>query len=141
MASTELVLTPGEEVKGILTGEMFATTTNIFVNAVLKVVQFLLFLCGHRVKAQITVTNKRTVFEIRKLVWWCFPTAAVCKMLIPAGVVSVEYGYTAMVLGCLCRKYMLTITQSNGSSVGFVIKGGKKVAADFCNMITETLVK
>jgi hypothetical protein len=141
MAKSELVLSPGEEVKGVLTGEMFAVTPNVLANIVLKIAQFFFFLVGRRVTAQITVTNKRTVYEVRTLILWCCPSAAIFKMMLPNGVVSVEYGYMAMVLGCLCRKYVLTVSMSDGSSVGFVVKGGKKVAAEFCNMIADTLVK
>ena len=60
---SSLVLTAGEEVQATLKGELFAVSTNLLVNVIMKIVQFLLFLQGYRKEAQLIVTNKRVVLD------------------------------------------------------------------------------
>ena len=136
---SSLVLTAGEEVQATLKGELFAVSTNLLVNVIMKIVQFLLFLQGYRKEAQLIVTNKRVVLETKSFTCCCIPTAAAFKSIPYIGVASVEYAFSAMCICGLCRKYMLTVTQNSGESFGFVIKGNEATASAIANSIIQNM--
>ena len=136
---SSLVLTAGEEIQATLKGELFATSTNLLVNAIMKVVQFLMFLTGHRKEAQLVVTNKRVVLEVKEFTCCCIPSAAAFKTIPYHGVASVEYAFSAMCICGLCRKYILTVTQNSGDSFGFVLKGGEAEASTIANTIAQNM--
>lgn len=136
---SSLVLTAGEEIKATLKGELFATSANLLVNALMKIVQFLMFLTGRRMEAQLVVTNKRIVLETKTFTCCSIPSAAAFKSIPYIGVASVEYAFTAMCVCGLCRKYVLTVTQNSGESFGFVIKGGEAEASAIANAIIQNV--
>ena len=136
---SSLILTEGEEVQAVVTGEMFATSTNLIANAIAKIQQFFGVLLGHRLQGQLTLTNKRVVLETKSLTCWCMPAAATFKSIPYQGVASVEYGFTAMCSFGMCRKYTLTVTQNSGESFGFVLKGGEAEAGNFTNLIIANI--
>ena len=136
---SSLVLVQGEEVQATLKGELFAVSTNIVVNIFMKIVQFLLFLTGNRMEAQLIVTNKRVVLETKSFTCCCIPSAAAFKTIPYIGVASVEYSFSAMCICGLCRKYILTVTQNSGESFGFVIKGGEAEASAIANTIVQNI--
>ena len=136
---SSLVLVAGEEVKAILKGELFATSTNILLNIILKIIQFLMFLTGHRMEAQLIVTNQRIILEIKRYTCCCIPCAASFKTIPYSGISSVEYAFEAMCICGLCRKYILSVTQNSGSSFGFVIKGGEAEASSIANAIIANM--
>lgn len=138
MASS-LVLTENEQIKATLQGELFATSTNLIANMFAKIVQFLMFICGVRMTAQMTVTNKRIVLETKTLTFWVIPQAASFKSIPYNGVASVEYAYAAQCICGLCRKYALTVTQTSGAGFGFFVKGGESVAATITNTIISNM--
>ena len=138
MASS-LVLLEDEQISATLTGELFATSTNIILNMFAKITQFLLFIFGVRMTAQLIVTNKRVVLETRTMTFWCIPQAACFKSIPYNGVASVEYAFQAMLCCGLCRKYALTVTQTSGCGFGFVVKGGEEVAAAISNAIIRNM--
>ena len=138
MASS-LVLTENEQINATLQGELFATSTNPIVNILAKIIQFLMFISGVRMTAQLTVTNKRVVLETKTFTFWCIPQAAAFKSIPYNGVASVEYAYQAQCCCGLCRKYALTVTQTSGEGFGFFIKGGESVAATISNTIISNM--
>lgn len=138
MASS-LVLLENEQINATLQGELFATSTNLLVNIFARIVQFVLFICGVRMTAQLTVTNKRIVLETKTFTFWCIPQAAAFKSIPYNGVASVEYAYQAQCCCGLCRKYALTVTQTSGAGFGFFVKGGESVAATISNAIISNM--
>ena len=138
MASS-LVLTENEQINATLQGELFATSTNLLANMFAKIAQFLMFIYGVRMTAQMTVTNKRIVLETKTLVFWVIPQAASFKSIPYNGVASVEYAYQAQCICGLCRKYALTVTQTSGAGFGFFVKGGERVAATITNSIISNM--
>lgn len=141
MATSDLTLVDGEEVKAVMRGELFAVSHNPLLNLYLRIIAFLCLLFGWRRTAQITVTNKRLVAESKDRVFWIFPMRAAFRTLLPQAVASVQYAYEATCCCCLCRKYTVTVTQNDGTSFGFVIKGGARVATDFCNLIVNVMTR
>ena len=138
MASS-LVLLENEQINATLQGELFATSTNLIANMFAKIAQFLLFIVGVRMTAQLTVTNKRIVLESKTFTLWCIPQAAAFKSIPYNGVASVEYAYQAQCCCGLCRKYALTVTQTSGAGFGFFVKGGESVAATISNAIISNM--
>ena len=138
MASS-LVLLENEQINATLNGELFATSTDLIHNIFAKITQFLLFICGIRMTALLTVTNKRVVLETKTFTLWCIPRAAAFKSIPYNGVASVEYAYEAQCICGLCRKYALTVTQTSGAGFGFVVKGGEDVAAKISNAIISNM--
>ncbi len=136
---SSLVLTEGEELQATLTGELFATSTNLLINAIMKIMQGILAIFGVRMAAVLVVTNKRVVLEQKTFTCWVIPQKAAFKSIPFAGVASVEYGYDAMCSFGLCRKYALTVTQNSGESFGFVLKGGEEVARTTTNAIIQNI--
>lgn len=141
MATSDLMLVEGEEVKAVMRGELFTVSTNPLLNIYLKIIAFLCLIIGWRRTAQITVTNKRLVSESKDRILWIFPTRAAFRTLLPQAVASVQYAYEATFCCCLCRKYTVTVTQNDGTSFGFVIKGGARVATDFSNLIVNVMTR
>ena len=136
---SSLVLTAGEEIQATLKGEFFAVSTNLLANIIMKVVQFVLFLTGHRREGQLIVTNKRVVLEAKEFTFWCIPCKAAFTTMPYSGLASVEYAFAAMLPCGLCRKYSLTVTPSSGDSFGFVIKGGEAEASSIANAIAMNM--
>ena len=134
MASS-LVHSENEQITATLKGELFSTSTNLIWNMFAKIYQFIMCIFGYRATAQMTVTNKRVVLEVKSYVLWIFPQSAAFKSIPYNGVASVEYAFEAMLLGCLCRKYALTVTQTSGAGFGFYVQGGEQVASSVCNAI------
>lgn len=132
---SSLVLTEGEAVLAVMTGEMFATSANLIANAIAKIFQAVLAILGNRLQGQLVVTNKRIVLEIKGLTCWCIPASASFKSIPYQGVASVEYAFKSMCVLGLCRKYMLTLTQNSGESFGFVLQGGEAEASGIANTI------
>ncbi len=141
MATSDLKLIDGEEVKAVMRASIFTRVENPLLNLWLKIVVLLLLLVGYRRTAQITVTNKRLVCESKERILWVFPTAATFRTLLPQGVASVQYAYEATCCWCLCRKYTVSVTQADGTTFGFLIRGGAKVATDFCNLIVNVMTR
>lgn len=139
MATSDLKLIDGEEVKAVVRAALFTTSKNPILNILLKIVAFIYLILGVRCTAQITVTNKRLVCESKKRIFWIFPTSATFRTLLPQGVTSVQYAYEATFCCCLCRKCTVTITQVDGTMFGFLIKGGVKTATDLCNLIVDVM--
>lgn len=139
MATSDLKLVDGEEVKAVVRAELFTTSKNPFLNILLKIVAFICLVFGVRNTAQLTVTNKRLVCESKNRILWIFPTSATFRTLLPQGVTSVQYAYEATFCCCLCRKYTVSITQVDGTTFGFLIKGGASTATDLCNLIINVM--
>ena len=137
--ASRLVLTENEVIIATLRGEFFSNTTSVLLNMLRKILQFVLFIIGVRSVGQLVVTNKRVVIEESILVFWCLPNKASFKSISYRGVSSVEYAFEAIFLYCLCRKYLLTITQNSGESFGFVIKGGEAEASSIANAIIQQM--
>ena len=134
-----LVLVQDEEIQAILEGEMFSTSTNLLLNFVMKIIQFLLFLTGSRTQGQLVVTNKRVVLEVKSLTFWCIPSGAYFTSIPFTGISSVQYGFKAMCVCGLCRKYALTVTPNSGDSIGFYLKGGEAEASSIANAIFSSI--
>ena len=137
--ASSLVLLANEQINATLKGEPFATSTDLIHNIFAKITKFLMFICGIRMTAQMTVTNKRVVLETKTFTLWCIPRAAAFKSIPYNGVASVEYAYEAQCICGLCRKYALTVTQTSGAGFGFVVKGGEDVAAKISNAIISNM--
>ena len=136
---SSLVFTAGEEIQATLKGELFATSTNLLVNIIMKIIQFVMAILGTRKEAQLVVTNKRVVLESKLFTCCCIPQAASFKTIPYSGVSSVEYAFAAQCACGLCRKYILTVTQNSGESFGFVLKGGESEASKIANTIAMNM--
>jgi len=141
MAKSELILSEGEEVLGVLEGEMFATSTNFVTNIIMQVVKFIYFIFGCRKTAQLTITNKRVVCETHTTVCYVFPSAAYFSTILPHGIASVDYAFQATFLFCLCRKCVVIVTKNSGAADGFIVKAGIKEAARFADLIFKAITR
>ncbi len=136
---SSLVLIQDEEIQAVLEGEMFSTSTNIIFNFFMKLAQFIMFLIGIRKQGQLVVTNKRVVLEVKSITCCCIPDGSAFMSIPYSGIASVEYGFKAMCVCGLCRKYSLTVTPKSGTSVGFYLKGGEAEASSIANAILTSI--
>lgn len=141
MAKSNLVLAEGEELKGVLEGEMYATSLNPLVNFFLTIWGFLCRLVGVKRSSQVTVTNRRIVIEEKRTVFFCCPNSAGFRTILPQGVASVTYRFQATFLCCFLRKYTLELLETSGQTTGYYIKGGQKAASDMANMMVQAIIR
>ncbi len=141
MAKSDLILQDGEQLCGVVEGEMFAIYTNPIMNFFATIGKVIGRILGRNVTGQITVTNRRIVLEIHKTICWFFPNSASFKTILPQGVASVEYSFMATLCGCLLKKYVVTVAETSGQSTSLVVKGGARAASDFANLIIATIAR
>lgn len=140
MASSDVVLIGDEKVIVSLKTEMYAITTNVFLNFFAQIVAVVSKILGCQMVGQLTITDKRVIIEKHQRMFWVFDSAAVYSTLMPTAIATVDYAFVGQVL-CFCRKYMLTITTSSALAYAFVIKGGKNQASEIANTVLSTLLK
>ena len=141
MAKSQLILADGEEIKGVLEGELFATSTNPLVNLLMHIWKIILMIFGTKAIAFITVTNRRIVVETCKTSCYVFEAGGSFETILPQGIASISYSFVGTLCGCFLKKYMVEVATNSGRSIATVVKGGKKAASDFANLMIAAVVR
>ena len=141
MAKSDLILQDGEELRGVLEGELYATSSNPLVNFFMNIVKFISMILGCRATAFITITNKRIVIETKKTSCYVFAAGGTYETILPQGIASISYAFVGTLFGCLLKKYSVEIATNSGRSIATVVKGGRKAASDFANLMIEAVVR
>ena len=108
MAATKsgVVLQDGEQLIVELEAELWATTSNFFLNMGLTIMKVIMKILGTSMKGFVVVTNKRIIEVNTKKVCFVFTMSREIKCIMPHCLLNVGYAREGT-LACFCPVYCL----------------------------------